>query len=66
MTAASDDENFSSIRDVYAREYQSVRSHLKLALRGNASLAEDLTHEVFLELWRLHGDALSTMSHTHV
>lgn len=66
MTAASDDENFSSIRDIYTREYQSLRSHLKLALRGNASLAEDLTHEVFLELWRLHGDALPAMSHTHV
>ncbi|WP_218024997.1 sigma factor, partial [Nocardia pseudovaccinii] len=66
MTEASEREDLSSIRDIYVREYQRLRSHLKLALRGNACLAEDLAHEVFLELWRLHGDAIAAMSHNHV
>ncbi|WP_157120592.1 RNA polymerase sigma factor [Nocardia fusca] len=66
MTGASDDGCLSQLRAIYVREYQGLRSHLKFALGGNTCLAEDLTHEVFLELWRLHGDALAGMSHTHV
>lgn len=66
MTEASDDADLSLLKAIYEREYQGLRAYLKLAVRGNTALAEDLTQEVFIELWRLHGDALAAMSHTHV
>ncbi|MFI8974248.1 RNA polymerase sigma factor [Nocardia asteroides] len=66
LTDDARSEPIAAFRALYEREYQRVRSHLMVALRGNISRVEDLTHEVFLEVWHRHGRAVETMSPEHV
>lgn len=51
---------------VYRREYLRVRRYLLGAVRGEAESAEDLTHEVFLQVWRAYGQRLAQMKDTEV
>ncbi|MFI9538111.1 RNA polymerase sigma factor [Nocardia fusca] len=51
---------------LYRREYPRVRRYLLGAVRGDAECAEDLTHEVFLQVWRTYGQRLARMKDTEV
>lgn len=47
---------------LYRREHARVRRYLLSAVRGNVECAEDLTHEVFLQVWRAYAPRLASMS----
>ncbi|WP_280425301.1 RNA polymerase sigma factor [Nocardia carnea] len=51
---------------IYRREYPCVRRYLLGAVRGDSECAEDLTHEVFLQVWRTYGPRLARMTDTEV
>ncbi|MFI9536840.1 RNA polymerase sigma factor [Nocardia fusca] len=51
---------------LYRREHARVRRYLLTAVRGNVECAEDLAHEVFLQVWRAYAPRLASMTDADV